>query len=72
MHVPAAWVAFLAFGIVALCSLGYLWLRDDQLDAIALSAAELGMVFTTIVLITGPLWGRSPGGPGGCGTCGCR
>jgi heme exporter protein C len=58
VHVPSAWVAFMAFGIVALCSLGYLWLRDDRLDAIALSAAELGTIFTTIVLITGPLWGR--------------
>ena len=58
VHVPSAWVAFLAFGIVALCSLGYLWLRDERLDAIAVSAAELGMVFTTIVLVTGPLWGK--------------
>jgi heme exporter protein C len=58
VHVPAAWVGFLAFGIVALCSVGYLWLRDARLDAISVSAAELGLVFTTIVLITGPLWGR--------------
>ncbi|CAN5642418.1 cytochrome c biogenesis protein CcsA [soil metagenome] len=58
VHVPSAWVAFLAFGIVALCSAGYLWLRDERLDAIAVSAAELGTIFTTIVLITGPLWGR--------------
>jgi len=58
VHVPSAWVAFMAFGIVALCSLGYLWLRDDRLDAISVSAAELGLVFTTIVLISGPLWGR--------------
>jgi heme exporter protein C len=58
VHVPSAWVAFLAFGIVALCSLGYLWLKDDRLDAIALSAAELGLIFTSAVLITGPLWGR--------------
>ena len=58
VHVPSAWVAFLAFGIVALCSLGYLWLKDERLDAIAVAAAELGVVFTTIVLITGPLWGK--------------
>lgn len=58
VHVPSAWVAFLAFGIVALCSLGYLWLREEKLDAIAVSAAELGMLFTTVVLITGPLWGK--------------
>jgi heme exporter protein C len=58
VHVPSAWVAFFAFFIVALCSAGYLWLRDERLDAIAVSAAELGTVFTTIVLVTGPLWGR--------------
>ncbi len=58
VHVPSAWVAFLAFGIVALCSVGYLWLRDDKLDAVAVAAAELGTVFTTIVLLTGPIWGK--------------
>ncbi|HEX6041241.1 cytochrome c biogenesis protein CcsA [Longimicrobium sp.] len=58
VHVPSAWVAFMAFGIVALCSLGYLWLRDERLDAVALCAAELGLVFTSIVLTTGPLWGK--------------
>lgn len=58
VHVPSAWVAFMAFGIVALCSAVYLWLRDERLDAIAVSAAELGVVFTTVVLVTGPLWGK--------------
>ena len=58
VHVPSAWVAFMAFGIVALCSVGYLWLKDERLDAIAEAAAELGVVFTTAVLLTGPLWGK--------------
>lgn len=58
VHVPSAWTAFMAFGLVALCSAGYLWLRDPRLDAIAVSAAELGLVFTTLVLLTGPLWAR--------------
>lgn len=58
VHVPSAWVAFMAFGIVALCSLGYLWLRDERLDSIALASAELGVIFTSIVLISGPLWGK--------------
>ncbi|HEX8242973.1 MAG TPA: cytochrome c biogenesis protein [Longimicrobium sp.] len=58
VHVPSAWTAFMAFGLVALCSAGYLWLRDPKLDAIAVSAAELGLLFTTLVLITGPLWAR--------------
>src|SRR4051812_45459705 len=39
IHAPAAWVAFLAFGIVALTSLLYLWLRDLRLDRVAESSA---------------------------------
>ncbi len=58
IHVPSAWVAFLAFGIVALCGAVYLWLGDEKLDQVAKSAAEGGIVFTAIVLITGPLWAR--------------
>jgi len=58
IHVPAAWVAFMAFGVVALCSAIYLWLGDERLDMMAVSAAEGGMVFTTVVLLTGPLWGK--------------
>jgi heme exporter protein C len=58
IHLPAAWVAFFAFGIVALCSAVYLWLGIDKLDAAARAAAEGGMIFTTIVLTSGPLWAR--------------
>jgi heme exporter protein C len=58
IHVPSAWVAFMAFGICALCSIIYLWLGDERLDMAAVSAAEGGMVFTTAVLLTGPLWGK--------------
>jgi heme exporter protein C len=58
VHAPAAWVAFMAFGLVAIASLLYLWLREDRLDRIAESSAEVGVVFTTVVLTTGPLWGR--------------
>lgn len=58
IHVPSAWVAFLAFALVAVAGLLYLWLRDEKLDRVAESSAEVGVVFTTVVLITGPLWGR--------------
>lgn len=58
IHVPAAWVGFMAFGIVAVCSAVYLWLGDERLDASAEAAAEGGMLFTTIVLLTGPFWGK--------------
>ena len=57
IHVPAAWTCFLAFGIAALTSGMYLWLRDERLDRAAMCAAEGGMVFGTIMLTTGPLWG---------------
>jgi len=58
LHVPAAWVAFLAFFLVAAASAVYLWLRDIRLDRFAESSAEVGVVFTTVVLITGPLWAK--------------
>ncbi|MBM4182639.1 MAG: cytochrome C assembly protein [Gemmatimonadetes bacterium] len=58
VHPPAAWTSFLAFGIAALTSAMYLWLRDERLDWAAQSAAEGGMVFGTIMLTTGPLWGK--------------
>lgn len=58
MHVPAAWVAFMAFGIVAFASAVYLWLGDERADMAAVAAAEGGIVFTAVVLLTGPLWGK--------------
>ncbi len=58
VHAPAAWVAFMAFGLVAVASALYLWLKDERLDRFAESSAEAGVVFTTVVMITGPIWGR--------------
>lgn len=58
VHAPAAWVAFMAFFLVALASALYLWLREDRLDRIAEASAEVGIVFTTVVLTTGPIWAK--------------
>lgn len=58
MHVPIAWMAYLAFGTVLVGSIMYLVKRDSKWDIIAKSAAEIGVVATTLVLITGSLWGR--------------
>ena len=58
VHPPSAWVAFLAFGVVAIAGIGYLWMHDMRLDRLAESSAEVGVVFTTITLITGSLWGK--------------
>jgi len=57
-HVPLAWVAFLAFFIVFLGSVLYLWKRQNKWDVIASSSAEVGIVFTTLVLITGSIWAK--------------
>lgn len=58
-HVPAATVGlYVGLPIVALCGAMYLWLRDERLDRVAESAAEVSLVFLTAVLTTGPLWGK--------------
>jgi len=60
LHVPTAWIAYLAFGITALASL--LWLvprtRDTAWDLLAGASAEVGVVFTALTLLLGSLWGR--------------
>lgn len=58
VHPPSAWVAFLAFGVVAVASILYLWMKDARLDRLAECSAEVGVVFTTITLMTGSLWGK--------------
>jgi len=58
IHVPSAWVAFLAFGLVGVSSILYLVMRDARLDRFAACSAEVGTVFTTGVLLTGPMWGK--------------
>lgn len=57
-HVPSAWVAFLCFITNFVASLIYLKNRSAKIDAVAVSTAEVGVVFCTIVLLTGPLWAR--------------
>ena len=57
-HVACAWVAFAAFGLVAICGIFYLWLGQQIFDDLGYAAAETGMVFCTLVLITGSLWAK--------------
>lgn len=58
VHVPAAWMAFLAFAVVFIYSVGYLWNGREEHDLLAASAAEVGAVFTGLTLMLGMLWGR--------------
>ena len=60
LHVPCAWLAYLAFGVTALASL--LWLiprtRSATWDLLAGASAEVGVIFTALMLAVGSLWGR--------------
>ncbi len=58
VHVPAAWVAFLAFFLVFIFSIRYLATRKPKDDVRAHACAEAGVVFCTLVLVTGPIWAR--------------
>jgi heme exporter protein C len=59
VHVPSAFITlYVAFPILAICSAAYLWLRDERLDRAAESTAEVGLVYMTVVLVTGPIWAR--------------
>ncbi|MCI0421250.1 MAG: cytochrome c biogenesis protein [Acidobacteria bacterium] len=57
-HVSLAWTSFLAIFIVFIYSIRVLASRERDLDIKAVSAAEVGAVFSTTVLISGPLWAK--------------
>lgn len=57
-HVSAAATMFVAFFVVFVASIVYLWKGTPWWDHLAGSAAELGVLFCTLVLITGPIWAR--------------
>jgi heme exporter protein C len=60
VHVPTAWVAYLAFVVTAVASAGYLFGRRHSLgfDRVAGASAQVGVSFMALTLISGSLWGR--------------
>lgn len=58
VHVPAAWLAYLAFGVTMLASAMYLWKRDLKWDRRALASAEIGVFFTGLAIGLGMIWGK--------------
>lgn len=59
VHVPSAIIG--QYFAAPLCAIGgalYLWLRDERLDRLAESSAEVALLFLSLVLVTGPLWGK--------------
>lgn len=57
-HVSSAFVAFTAYAFTCVCSLLYLIRKSEKFDALGSASAEIGLVFCTIVLVTGPIWAR--------------
>jgi heme exporter protein C len=58
IHVPSAWLAFLAFGVTAFGSIMWRLGRKMVWDRLAASSAEIGVLFTGLALLTGAIWGK--------------
>jgi heme exporter protein C len=58
VHVPSAWLAYLAFGVTMLASAMYLWKKDLKWDRRALASAEIGVVFTGLAIALGMIWAK--------------
>lgn len=58
IHVPSVVTAYVAFTVTFVASVAYLLRRRAAADRIAAVSAEIGQVFLTLVLLTGPIWGK--------------
>ena len=58
VHVPSAWVGFLSYFVVMVAGILFFMKKDDYWDLVGLAAAEIGTVFMSLVLITGPIWAK--------------
>ncbi len=61
-HVPSAMAMYAGFLTCFVASIVYLYNRKTRADLLALSAAEVGLLFGALVLVTGPLWARGAWG----------
>ena len=57
-HIASAWNGFLGFFLVFAFSIAYLWQRARRWDRLATTAMEISWLYFTIVMVTGPIWGR--------------
>ena len=58
VHVPSAWLAYLAFAVVFIASVAWLWTRAPWTDAVAVASAEIGVLFTGLTLVQGSIWAK--------------
>jgi len=62
VHAPSAFAAYVGFGLTALGGALYLWRDDEQWDRLAAASAEVGLLFCTLVIVTGPIWAEGAWG----------
>jgi heme exporter protein C len=58
VHVPIAAITFVSVFVLLVGAVGYLWTRRAVWDHLSIAAAEVGLLFCTLVLITGPIWAK--------------
>jgi len=62
VHVPCAFASYAGFAVTGVCSALYLWKHDERFDRVALASAEVGVLFCTLVIVTGPIWAKGTWG----------
>ena len=62
VHPPLAYGAYLGFVVTAIGGIVYLWRGREDFDRLAVAGAEVGVIFCTLMLITGPIWARGTWG----------
>jgi heme exporter protein C len=78
VHVPCAFSAYAGFILTGICGGLYLWKNDERYDRLALAGAEVGVIFCSLTVATGPIWARGTwghwwgcSGSSTCPTCCC-
>jgi heme exporter protein C len=64
VHPPLAYGAYLGFVVTAIAGGVFLWRGEERHDQLAVAGAEVGTIFCTLMLVTGPIWARGAWGPG--------
>jgi heme exporter protein C len=62
VHPPLAFAAYAGFALTALGGAFFLWRGDEAWDHLARAAAEVGVLFCTLVVVTGPIWAKGTWG----------
>jgi heme exporter protein C len=62
VHVPCWFAAYAGFGLTAISGALYLWKNDERFDRVAVAGAEVGVIFCTLGLVSGPIWAKGTWG----------